>query len=68
MILIKFGQHVNEMIIITVKKFQNFLWSLFLIIRTNVNMATNAILNSGLTSINSSGRVSDPSPGTASVF
>ena len=32
-----------------VKTFQNFLWSRFLIIRQNVNMATNAVLNSGLT-------------------
>ena len=49
MILIKFGQCVNEMIAVAVKNFQNFLLSCFLIIRQNVNMATNAILNSGLT-------------------
>ena len=48
MILIKFGHYVNEMMAV-VKNFQNFLWSRFLIIRQNVNMATNAILNSGLT-------------------
>ena len=40
-ILIKFGQHV--------KTFPNFYWSHFLIIRQNINMATYAILNSGLT-------------------
>ena len=49
MILIKLGQHVNEMMAVAVKKFQNFYWSRFLIIRQNVNMATNAILNCGLT-------------------
>ena len=48
-IFIKFHQHVNEMMVVAVKTFQNFLWSCFLIIRQNVNMATNAILNSGLT-------------------
>ena len=49
MILIKFGQHVSEMMTVAVKKFQNFEWSGFLIIRQNVNMATNAIPNCGLT-------------------
>ena len=48
MILIKVGEHVNEMMAVAVKKFQNFLWSGFLIIRQNVNMATNAILYCGL--------------------
>ena len=42
------GQHVNEMMAVALKKFQNFLWSRFLIIRQNVNMATNAILYCGL--------------------
>ena len=32
MILIKLGQHVNEMMADAVKKFQNFEWSRFLII------------------------------------
>ena len=49
MIFIKLGQHVNEMMAVAVKKFQNFLWSRFFIIRQNVNMAINAILNCGLT-------------------
>ena len=49
--MIKFGQHVNEMMAVAVKNFLNFLWSRFLIIRQNVNMATNAILYSGLTPI-----------------
>ena len=44
MILIKAG----EMMAVAVKQFQNFLWSGFLIIRQNVNMATNAILYCGL--------------------
>ena len=48
MIFIKFGQHVNEMMAVAVKKFQNFGSSGFLIIRQNVNMATNAILYFGL--------------------
>ena len=43
MMLTKLGQHVNEMITVAVKHFQNFSWSRFLIIRQNVNMATNAI-------------------------
>ena len=46
-ILTKFCEHVNEMIAVAVT---NFLWSSFLIIRQNVNMATNAILYCGLTS------------------
>ena len=50
MILIKFGQYINEMMAVAVENFQNFFWSRFLIIRQNVNMATNAILNCGLTS------------------
>ena len=45
MILTKLGNHVNEMMAVTVKKFQNFSLSRFLIIKQNVNMAT----NSGLT-------------------
>ena len=49
MILTKLGQHVNEMMAVAVNTFQNVQWSRFLIIRQNVNMATNAILNSGLT-------------------
>ena len=53
MILIKLGQHINEMMAVAVKKFQNFQWPRFLIIRQNVNMATNAILNCGLTPITS---------------
>ena len=48
MILIKAGEHVSEMMAVVVKKFKNFLWSGFLIIRQNVNMATNAILYCGL--------------------
>ena len=49
MIFQKFGQDVNEMVAVAVKHFQNFLWSRFRIIRQNVNMATNAIIYSGLT-------------------
>ena len=48
-IFTKFGQHVNEMMAVAVEKFINFWWSRFLIIRQNVNMATHAILYSGLT-------------------
>ena len=48
MILIKAGEHVSEMMAVPVKKFKNFGWSGFLIIRQNVNMATNAILYCGL--------------------
>ena len=48
MILAKFGQHVDEMMVVAVKIFRIW-WSRFLIIRQNVNMATNAILYSGLT-------------------
>ena len=51
MILIKFGQYINEMMAVAVDNFQNFLLSHFLIIIQNVNMATNAILNCGLTPI-----------------
>ena len=50
MILTKLGQHVKEIMAVAVKKFQDFCWSSFLIIRRNVNMATNAILHCGLTS------------------
>ena len=39
------------MMAVAVNNFQNFLWSRFFIIRQNVNMATNAILNCGLTPI-----------------
>ena len=49
--LIKFGQYINETMAVAVGNFQNFLWSRFLIIRQNVNMATYAILNCGLTPI-----------------
>ena len=49
MILTKLGHLVNEMMVVAMTHFQNFLWSHFLIIRQNVNIATNAILNSGLT-------------------
>ena len=51
MILKKNCQHVNEMMAVDVKKFLNFYWLRFLIIRQNVNMATNANLHSGLTCI-----------------
>ena len=44
MILIKAGEHVSDVMPVAVKKFKNFLWLGFLIIRQNVNMATNAIL------------------------
>ena len=50
----KIGEHVNEMMAVAVKNFKNFLWPRFLIIRQNVNMATNAILYSGLTPIEGS--------------
>ena len=49
MILTKRGRHVNEMMAVAVKKILNFLLSRFLIIRQNVNMATNVILYCGLT-------------------
>ena len=49
MILKNIGQHVNEMMVVAVKNFLNFLCSCFLIIKQNVNMATNSILYSGLT-------------------
>ena len=45
----KMGQHVNEVMTVAAKNFKNFLMLRFLIIRQNVNMATNTILNSGLT-------------------
>ena len=48
MILTKLDQQVNEMMAIAVKNVLIFLWSRFLIIRQNVNMATNAILYCGL--------------------
>ena len=51
MVLTTLGQYVNEMMAVAVKIFQNFLCSRFLIIRQNVNMATNAILYCGLTPI-----------------
>ena len=47
MILKKIGQHFNEMMAVAVKNKINVRWSRFLIIRQNVNMATNAILYSG---------------------
>ena len=48
-ILINVGEHVNEMMAVAAYLFQDFWWSSFLIIRQNVNMATNAIPNCGLT-------------------
>ena len=51
MTLTTFFQHVHEMTAVVVKNVLNLLWSRFLIIRQNVNMATNAILYSGLTPI-----------------
>ena len=48
MILIKAGELVSEMKAVAVNKFKNFLLSGFLIIRQNVNMATNAIIYCGL--------------------
>ena len=50
MILSKHGQHVNEMMAVTVNTFQNFLWLNFLISSQNVSKATNAILHCDLTS------------------
>ena len=44
----KLDQHVNEMMTKAGKKFQNFLWSRFLIIVQNVNMVTNGKHNSRL--------------------
>ena len=46
MILTKHCQH--EMMAVAVKKNQNFMWSPLLIIRQNVNVATNAFFYSGL--------------------
>ena len=40
MILTKLDQHVNEMMKTAGKKFQDFLYSRFLIIVQNVNMVT----------------------------
>ena len=40
----KRGQHVNKMMVVAVKNFKKFGWSRFLIIRQNVNMATDAII------------------------
>ena len=48
MILIKLDQHVNEMMTTAGQKFQNFLWSRFLIIVKNFNMVTNGKRNSRL--------------------
>ena len=39
--LTKLDQHVNEMMTTAGKKFQNVLWSRFLIIMQNVNMIAN---------------------------
>ena len=44
-ILTKLDQHVNEMIATAGKKFQNFLWSRFLIIVQNVNTVANGKRN-----------------------
>ena len=44
----KLDQHVNEMMTTAGKKFQNFLWSRFLIIVQNVNMVVNGKCNSRL--------------------
>ena len=49
MILIQFCQFINEMMAVAVDNLKNFGRSRFLIIRQNVNMATNTILNCGLT-------------------
>ena len=43
--LIKLDQHVNEMMATAGKKFQNFLWSRFLIIVQNVNIVANGKRN-----------------------
>ena len=43
--LTKLDQHVNEMMAMAGKKFQNFLWSHFLIIMRNVNMVANGKRN-----------------------
>ena len=48
MIFTKLDQHVDEMMTILGKKFQNLLWSRFLIIVQNVNMVTNGKRNSKL--------------------
>ena len=48
MILTKLDQHVIEMMTTAGKKFQNFLWSLFLIIMQNVNMVVNGKHNNRL--------------------
>ena len=44
----KLNQHISEMMTMAIKKFQNFLWSRFLIIMQNVNMVTNGKHNSRL--------------------
>ena len=46
--LTKRVQNVNHMKAVAVNFFLNFLWSSFLIIRHNVNIATTAIMHRGL--------------------
>ena len=46
--LTKLDQHVNAMMTTADKKFQNFVWSRFLIIMQNVNMVANGKRNSRL--------------------
>ena len=46
--LTKLDQHINEMMATTGKKFQDFLWSRFLIIVQNVNMVANGKRNTRL--------------------
>ena len=50
MILTKLIQHIKDMMAVAVKKFHNFLLLNFLIIRQNVNMATNVEMHWGLCS------------------
>ena len=50
--LTKLDQHVNEMMATAGKKFQNFLWSRFLIIMQNVNMVANGKRNRRLNPVN----------------
>ena len=54
MILTKLDHHVIEMKTTAGKKFQNFVWSRFLIIVQNVNMVTNGKRNSRLNPLASS--------------
>ena len=58
MILTKRVQNIYDMMAATLNLFLNFCWCRFLIIRQNVNTATNAIMECGLSSITETARPS----------